>query len=60
MVRQINRLLLEVNMAKSLFLTDIIEKTGLPKNEVAAVRHSLNHDNARLAWGGIAWLKNLQ
>lgn len=37
-------------MDKSLHLTDIIEKTGLPKSEVAAVRHSLNHENARRAW----------
>ena len=37
-------------MKRSLYLTDIINITGLPKNEVAAIRHSLNHANAKRVW----------
>ena len=37
-------------MQSSLYLTDIISKTELPKDNVAAIRHSLNHDNAKRTW----------
>ena len=37
-------------MEKSLYLTDIIEKTRLPKSEIAAIRNSFNNENARRAW----------
>lgn len=48
-------------MDNSLYLTDIIEKTGLPKDEVAAVRHSLNHEYAKRAWdAGIEYFEEYQ
>ncbi len=48
-------------MDKSLYLTDIIEKTGLPKNEMAAVRHSLNHEYAKRAWdAGLEYFEEYQ
>lgn len=34
----------------SLFLTDIIEKTKLPKDEVAVIRHALSDDKAGRVW----------
>ena len=37
-------------MGYSIFLTDIIEKTGLPKDEVAVIRHTLSDTNARRVW----------
>ena len=37
-------------MEHTLYLTDIIEKTSIPRDELVAIRHSLNHANARLAW----------
>ena len=37
-------------MEYSLFLTDIIEKTGVPKDEVAVIRHTLSDEMARRVW----------
>lgn len=37
-------------MGYSLYLTDLIEKTGIPRNELCAIRHSLNHENAKIVW----------
>lgn len=37
-------------MEYSLFLTDIIEKTGLPKDNIAVIRHSLSSDMVKKTW----------
>ena len=48
-------------MDYSLFLTDIIEKTGLPKDDIAVVRHTLSDENALRVWSaGIDFFEEYQ
>ena len=48
-------------MGYSLYLTDLIEKTGLPRGEVAVVRHSLSDEKANRVWrAGIEFFEEYQ
>lgn len=48
-------------MGHSFYLSDIIEKAGLPKNEVAVVRHTLGDKNANRAWkAGLEFFEEYQ
>lgn len=48
-------------MNYSLFLTDIIEKTGLPKDEVAVIRHTASDEKANRTWrAGLEFFEEYQ
>ena len=48
-------------MSYSLYLTDIIEKTGLPKEDIAVVRHTLSDENVLRVWrAGIDFFEEYQ
>ncbi len=48
-------------MEYGLYLTDIIDKTGLPKDDIAVVRHTLSDENALRVWrAGIEFFEEYQ